>query len=562
MNNLQKHLGFFLLLVLLWNSTAGTICQAAVHSSEQWYLDEIGLPCVSSDCLLPDTDSVSDNYVTIAVIDTGTLLSHPALKSSLWINECEKSGTTGIDDDGNGYVDDIYGYNVKGDNGDVTVTDGHGTHVAGIIAMRPTDSDTAVGIYPDVRIMTVKAGNTTNGFSSANLMKAINYALENKADVINLSLGTSFCNEGLRELLSFASQSSILVAAAGNGSLPTKESPADTGENIYPAAHPDVIGVMSFNQQHELSWFSNWDRMPCHEEDYELIAPGDDIYSTTLRNKYKMESGTSMSAPMVSAACGILIAKWRSLHSPDSSFPVASIKDCLLHGTKESIVYVDSNDHTLMYPRLDIENALRYMDEHYLTGSVSENNESVSGNTPVKESVSDNTSGETSFSDANDSISENTPRTDPSDNVSPSPSPVGDPKPVLPVLSDGQNRPENNSFLIEQQLIHSIQSAKPVIGKKKLFRIKKGFSTLTGQSYRFREWNRTRLTFRLKKNSPDGWYIYRSSSKNGKYRLYKILKGNRIILKKTKRHYYYYIKAYKKTNGKSYLSRRSRKIRI
>ncbi len=110
-----------------------------------------------------------------------------------------------------------------------------------------------------------------------------------------------------------------------------------------------------------------------------------------------------------------------------------------------------------------------------------------------------------------------------------------------------------------QQLIHSIQSAKPVINKKKLFRIKQSTSGLTCH---LREWKRTRLTFRLKEASPDGWYLYRSPSKNGKYRLYKTRKGNRIILKKTKRRYYYYIKAYKKINGRFYLSRRSRKILI
>ena len=567
MNNIQKHLCFLLLFVILWNGFSGTVCLAADHSFDQWYLDEIGLPSVSSDFPLPDAASLSENHVTIAVIDTGTFVSHPALKNSLWINEKEKNGETGVDDDGNGYVDDIYGYNVKSDNGDVTDTDGHGTHVAGIIAMRSTSSDTSVGVFPDARIMTVKAGNTTSGFSSANLMKAITYAMENGADVINMSLGTSYCSDGLRELIAAASHNAIIVAAAGNGALPTKESPTDSGENIYPAAHPDVIGVMSFNHNHELSWFSNWDRQPGHEEDYEMIAPGDDIYSTTLRNKYKQESGTSMSTPMVSAACGILISEWRIVHSTDSgsascrdrSFPTASIKDCLVHGSGAPILYVDSSGRTITYPRLDIENALRYLHEHYPAASVSGNGETVSDNDPDKDPVSDNSVGQTPSDDDPKAVSDHDPGTDDPTDPPSSQEPADHPTSDSPSSLKGDS---NSSMTANRELIRSIQSLTPVLQKKKLYRIRKGGSDLTGEVCHLREWNRTRLTVRVQASAPDGCYLYRSISKNGRYRICASVKGTRILLKKKKQHYYYYVKAYKIIDGKRYLSHRSRKIRI
>ncbi|MBE5870506.1 MAG: hypothetical protein E7294_04510 [Lachnospiraceae bacterium] len=557
---MKKHFSFFLLCIILFSmlipmdfSVVPARDANVILSNNQWYLREIGLPSVSE-----NVPSVSDNSVTIAVIDTGLLLSHPALKDSLWTNAAEADGEPGIDDDGNGYVDDIHGYNFRGNNSDVTDTDGHGTHVAGIIAMKATDFDPSTGIFPDARIMVVKAGNTTNGFSSANLIKSIRYALQNGADVINLSLGTTYCSEEMQTVLAGASGKALIVAAAGNASTHTKESVYDSGENMYPAALPEVIGVMSFDQSYGLSWFSNWDSQPGTDRDYELIAPGNDIYSATLKNNYKMESGTSMSAPMVSAACGILIARWRSLHVPDRSFPTASIKDCLLHGTGTPVVYVDSSGRELMYPRLDIEKALRYLYEHYPTDSVSENSGTVSENNPGKDSVSDNTSGENSSANGSDPSSDGKPESEHSEDVLPSPGSVDD-KTVSPLE---QARPENNSSYAMQQLIHSIQSAKPVINKKKLFRIKQSTSGLTGQTCLLREWKRTRLTFRLKEASPDGWYLYRSPSKNGKYRLYKSSKGNKIILKKTKRRYYYYIKAYKKINGRSYLSRRSRKVLI
>ena len=174
----------------------------------------------------------------------------------------EQNGEEGKDDDGNGYIDDIYGYNVRSDDGDVTDTDGHGTHVAGIIAMKQTKDSSVEGIYPNAKIMTVKAGNTVNGFSGVNIATAIDYAVENGADVINMSLGTTYLGEELEAALENARKHSVLTASAGNYGDPTHEKGDSDGENMFPACLPYVLGVMSTDSEDMLSTFSNWDRKP------------------------------------------------------------------------------------------------------------------------------------------------------------------------------------------------------------------------------------------------------------------------------------------------------------
>lgn len=544
-------------------SAADTIDATANHAKNipdsQWYLGEIGLPSP-----VPDFAWEPDASPVIAVIDTGILPTHPALKDSRWVNEAEQNGIEGVDDDGNGYVDDIYGYNVRSDTGDVTDTDGHGTHIAGIIAMQSTEDSDARGVCPDARIMTIKAGNTTNGFSSENVVKAIHYAIANGADVINLSLGTTYCTDELRATIEEASQHAVLVAAAGNGSSPTKEDSDTTGDNMFPASLPEVIGVMSFNQDRELAWFSNWDRIPNTEADYELIAPGEDIYSTTLKNSYKEESGTSMSSAIVSGACGILIGEWRRLYGNNETHTYTPdfIRECLLADLQNTVTYVDSEDCTHLFPMLHIGNALQYLKDHgaLMPSSPSEQNTPTpsASDTPLPGTPTPLPSGTPAQTDSAPLPSGNPTQDTPAPLIPDVPvqteSPLSTPpsqtvpSPSASMLPVQTEAPGGDTIDTNSKKSSRIKTRTPIIKKKSVNRPKRK--------------QKITISFSVKGISPDGWVIYRSSRKNGSYHRYADCRKNRFTIKKQSKTYFYYVRAYTNIGAKKTYSRKSKTIKI
>lgn len=153
--------------------------------SSQWYLQDQEVESIWGNELYGDT---SGEGTVVAVIDTGVDYKHEDLKDNIWMNSAELFGQDGVDDDGNGYVDDIYGYSFVSNTPDPMDDNGHGTHVAGIIAM--ADNNTGgVGIAYKSKIMSIKAGQADGSLSSTDIAKAINYASSNGADVINMSFG-------------------------------------------------------------------------------------------------------------------------------------------------------------------------------------------------------------------------------------------------------------------------------------------------------------------------------------------------------------------------------------
>ncbi len=317
--------------------------------SSLWYEQEEGLQA--------DRDAAEGTV--IAVIDTGADITHNALRDHLWVNEAEKNGEEGVDDDGNGYVDDVYGYNVRGDNGNVTDSDGHGTHVAGILGME-TDGKRNFGY--GASIMIVKAGNSQNGFSSANCAKAIRYAVKNGADVITMSLGADYMDETLEKAIHMASKKAVIVAAAGNESAPTKESGYSDAVNIFPAGLSDVLGVMAYDSDRDLAWFSNWDYRPDTEVDYEIAAPGTEIYSTWPGGGFQKESGTSMAAPIAAGACAALVKKWKN----QGCYEPAAMIGQLVYTADQYIVKTDQMAQDHYFPRINLQNALNVTPQPHL----------------------------------------------------------------------------------------------------------------------------------------------------------------------------------------------------
>lgn len=154
---------------------------------KQWYLKDQKLESVWGN---EDYGNTAGEGTVVAVIDTGVDYNHEDLQDNIWTNSAEVSGTTGADDDNNGYVDDVHGINLIDPNETPMDDHGHGTHVAGIIAMENNNVG-GVGIAYKSKIMPIKAGGSDGTFNSTDIAKGIEYAYKNGADVINMSFGSS-----------------------------------------------------------------------------------------------------------------------------------------------------------------------------------------------------------------------------------------------------------------------------------------------------------------------------------------------------------------------------------
>ncbi len=313
--------------------------EAAMPS--RWYEGEEGLTAACD----------AAEGIVIAVIDTGVDMNHTALRNCLWVNEAEQNGKEGEDDDGNGFVDDVHGYNVWAGNGDITDSDGHGTHVTGILGMQ-TEHVTNFGY--GAHIMIVKAGNSRNGFSAENCVKAIQYAVQNGADVITMSLGGDYLDTKLEKAIHEASRKAVIVAAAGNESAATGESGFSDSANTFPAGLSDVLGVMAYDSDRELAWFSNWDYAPGTAVDYEVAAPGVDIYSTWPGDRFQKQSGTSMAAPIAAGACGALVRKWKE----NGKYEPSAMIGQLVFTADQFVRLTDQKGEVHSFPRINLEKAL------------------------------------------------------------------------------------------------------------------------------------------------------------------------------------------------------------
>ena len=276
-----------------------------------WFLSDIGAPdAYASIPTAPTKD------IIVAVIDTGVDYTHSAFTNALWMNESEQNGEPGVDDDHNGYIDDIYGYNFRNNTSDpmdnsTGSIQGHGTHIAHTI-VRTANVQNGENPFR-IKIMCLKAGDAYGNFSAADVIQAVNYAIENGASVINLSIATTKNNLDLKEALKNASLSAVIVAAAGNKGVATSDSSYSSSANYYPAGYPFVAGIMAYTPEHTLASFSNWDFEEYTSVNYECAAPGTDIYAAAPDGQYKLMSGTSMSTAIASGAAALLWAKYGDL---------------------------------------------------------------------------------------------------------------------------------------------------------------------------------------------------------------------------------------------------------
>lgn len=340
----------------VWEKTDTT----TVAATDEEINAETHFPCMDvtgvwKDCFDPAKKEAPGKGTVVAVIDTGVDYTHKDLADNIWVNEGEIPGN-GIDDDGNGYVDDVHGVDFVDGDSDPMDEHGHGTHVAGIIAMTPGNGG-GVGVAYGAKIMCVRAGQANGSFASSDIAKAIKYAADNGADVINMSFGGTGRSYLVESALQDAFPSCVLVAAAGNDGLPTNDA-INAGyfntEDIYPAGYKYVLGVMATNNNQSLASFSNWDFAEGSGCEYEMAAPGVNIYSTLPGNRYACWSGTSMATPNVAAAAAIL----RSKYTDKSKYSSRYIMGQLCSATTSSVGFIAPKGDFHSYPVLNIRDSL------------------------------------------------------------------------------------------------------------------------------------------------------------------------------------------------------------
>ena len=256
-----------------------------------------------------DTSVGSGNFV-VAVIDSGVDYNHPDLAANMWHNPNETPGD-GIDNDGNGIVDDYYGANFVGTNSGNPMDDnGHGTHVAGTIGAIGNNGLGVVGVNWNVKIMALKFLSASGSGSTSDAVEALNYAVAHGVKVSNNSWGGGGYSATLFNAIQAASNAGhIFVAAAGNSNVNIDTTPS------YPASYnvANVVAVAATTNTDVRASYSNFGASTV-----DIAAPGSGIISTTPNNTYSNYSGTSMATPHVAGA----IALYWDSHSTDTAAQV------------------------------------------------------------------------------------------------------------------------------------------------------------------------------------------------------------------------------------------------
>lgn len=267
--------------------------------------------------------SPGSHAITVAIIDTGCDINHPDLQKNLWVNPGETGiapdgsdrSTNGIDDDGNGFVDDVHGWDFVTNSPALMDEHGHGTHIAGIIGSAPPNGLGANGVAPRVSLMILKYYDTrSDGFANlGNTIRAIHYAIRMGANIINYSGGGIIRNRLEEEALALAAEKGILVvAAAGN------EGVNSDFFHFYPADYdlPNILSVGAADRSGGLMAMSNYG-----VGTVDIAAPGKNIYSTLPNGQYGYMSGTSQATAFVSGTAALIMAQDESLRDPRLLIP-------------------------------------------------------------------------------------------------------------------------------------------------------------------------------------------------------------------------------------------------
>lgn len=296
---------------------------------EQWGLNNSGQTggTPDADINAPEMWSqylTGDKNIVVAVIDTGINYNHPDLKNNVWVNPGEIPGN-GIDDDGNGVIDDVYGFNAIDESGDPMDDHGHGSHCSGIIGAEGQNNYGGRGVMQEVTIIGCKFLSADGGGSTSGAIACLDYLRNLKTRAQNPvqifatsnSWGGGPASEALQDaILAHQNEGILFIAAASNDS--DNNDIVDT----YPADYPlaNIVSVAATDHNDELAYFSNYGHRTVH-----VGAPGVDILSTVLGSDYESMSGTSMATPFVTGLAGMIKA-----NNPDLSY--MQVKNLLMTG--------------------------------------------------------------------------------------------------------------------------------------------------------------------------------------------------------------------------------------
>lgn len=310
--------------------------------------------------------------VVVAVIDTGVDYNHEDLVYNMWRNTAEIPGNN-VDDDGNGYVDDIVGWDfVSNDNlpFDLSVdpmqllfgggNPGHGTHCAGNVAARANNGKGIVGVAPNVKIMALRFLSEKGQGTTAGAIKSIKYAVDNGAQILSNSWGSIGDDpndpntQALKDAIQYSQDNNALfIAAAGNGKQGVGYDNDTDSQPAYPASydHEVIISVAALDVENQLGPFSNWGNRTV-----DMGAPGVKVYSTVPGNVYQDTifdkfgitvtwDGTSMATPHVAGAAALYLsanpsADWRQIKEAlmSSTTPISALNGKAVTGGKLNVL--------------------------------------------------------------------------------------------------------------------------------------------------------------------------------------------------------------------------------
>jgi hypothetical protein len=266
--------------------------------------------------------TTGNSGVVVAVIDTGVDYNHPDLSANIWVNTAEKHGLPGIDDDGNGYIDDIYGIDTYNNDSNPVDDDGHGTHVSGTIGAVGNNGIGVAGVNWDVKIMACKFLNSKGSGSTSGAIGCLEYIRNMKNRGVNVvatnnSWGGGGYSQSLYDAINAQRTQGILfIAAAGNNGRDNDKTA------FYPASYylPNLLSVAATDSSDNKASWSNYGR-----RSVDVGAPGVSILSTVPNNKYSYYSGTSMATPHVTGLAALI-------ESYDASKDWKALKNLILSG--------------------------------------------------------------------------------------------------------------------------------------------------------------------------------------------------------------------------------------
>jgi len=289
------------------------------RESEQW-----ALPFLNAQKAWTMTQGSSD--IVVAVLDSGIYYDHLDLQKNMWVNEAEKNGKAGVDDDGNAYIDDVYGYNFAYGNSTPKDGDGHGSHCAGVIGATHNNGEGIKGLNANVRLMAVQITYVGGGTTLDKILLGIDYAIKMKADIMTNSWGGMANSQALKEA----------IAAVGTAGIPFVVASSNEKRNIdsspsYPASYKldNMIVVGAHDKNSVMASFSNWG-----SGTVDIMAPGVDILSTVNYTDwrpywYRLSSGTSMATPIVAGAVALLFAK-------EGKLPASVVRERLIRTSRNA----------------------------------------------------------------------------------------------------------------------------------------------------------------------------------------------------------------------------------